>query len=43
VTVVLVEHDMELVMDICERIVVAEPGRGNWLRGLPARYRTTLK
>jgi len=27
VTVVLVEHDMELVMDICERIVVLNLGR----------------
>jgi branched-chain amino acid transport system ATP-binding protein len=27
VTVVLVEHDMELVMDICDSIVVLDPGR----------------
>jgi len=27
VTVVLVEHDMELVMDICDRIIVLNLGR----------------
>jgi branched-chain amino acid transport system ATP-binding protein len=27
ITVVLVEHDMELVMDICDRIVVLNLGR----------------
>jgi branched-chain amino acid transport system ATP-binding protein len=27
VTIVLVEHDMELVMDICDRIIVLNLGR----------------
>jgi branched-chain amino acid transport system ATP-binding protein len=42
VTVLLVEHDMSAVMNICDRIVVIDQGR-KIAEGLPAEIRTNVR
>ena len=42
VTIVLVEHDMRLVMNVSERILVLDYGRSS-PKGAPDRFATTRK